>query len=214
MAVGQVRSRRRHERILEAALRVFTQKGYHEAAVDDIAADAETSKGGIYFHFPTKQAIFLALLDRTAALLRSKVEEAIRREPEPLARADLALSVVLETFGSHRTLSRLFFVEAFGAGREFQERLAELRASFSGLIEEHLEEALRQGAIPPLDTRLASQVWFGALNEVVTRWVLDEQPRPLEEAYPGLRRMLRQSIGVAAGPEMMKTTVGKEEIQG
>src|SRR5918992_3211364 len=94
--VGQLRSQRRHERILESALRVFSQKGYREAVVDDIAAEAATSKGGIYFHFPTKQAIFLALLDRTAALLRSKVETAIASEPDPLVRAELALGVVLE----------------------------------------------------------------------------------------------------------------------
>ena len=195
MPVEQVRSRRRHERILESALRVFTQKGYHDAAVDDIAAEAQTSKGGIYFHFPTKQAIFLALLDRTAALLRSKAEAAIADEPDPLARADLALRVVLETFGSHRTLSRLFFVEAFGAGREFQERLAALRAEFSGLIREHLDDAVEQGAISPLNTTIAAQVWFGALNEVVTRWVLAERPGPLATAFPTLRAMLRRGIG-------------------
>ena len=195
MPVEQLRSKRRHERILDSALRVFSQKGYCEAAVDDVAAEAATSKGGIYFHFPTKQAIFLALLDRTAALLRSKVEAAIAPEPDPLARAELALEVVLETFGSHRTLARLFFVEALGAGREFNERMAELRADFSALIRRHLDEAVRQGRIGPLDTAVASQVWFGALNEVLTRWALAERPEPLEDVLPTLRPMLMRSIG-------------------
>lgn len=200
MAGGQVRRQRRHERILEAALRVFTQKGYHAAAVDDIALDARTSKGGIYFHFPSKQAIFLALLDRTAALLRSKVEDALAAEQDPLARADLALRVVLETFASHRTLARLFFVESLGAGREFHERMLTLRAAFCELIQRHLDEAVRVGAIPPLDTTLASRVWFGALNEVLTAWVLAEPPSPLEAAYPALRSLLLRSIGAAAPP--------------
>src|SRR5437773_5305558 len=119
MPAEQLRGQRRHERILEAAARVFSAKGYHDAAVDDIAADAGTSKGGVYFHFPTKQAIFLALLERTATLLRSRVESALADEAEPLARADVALRVVFETFAAHRALSRLFFVEALGAGREF-----------------------------------------------------------------------------------------------
>jgi AcrR family transcriptional regulator len=68
--VEQLRSQQRHERILDAATHVFSTKGYHATLVDEIAAEAQTSKGGIYFHFPNKQSIFLALLDRLANLLR------------------------------------------------------------------------------------------------------------------------------------------------
>jgi isochorismate synthase len=195
MPVDQVRKRERHERILESALQVFSRKGYHQTAVDDIAAESDTSKGGVYFHFPNKQAIFLALLDRLAALLRTRVEAAIAGEVDPIAKADIALQVVLQTFASHRTLARLFFIEAMGSGRELNERMVQLRASFAELIRRHLDDAVQQGAIPPLDAAVASQVWFGALNEVVTRWVLAEPSARLEAAYPTVRAMLLRGIG-------------------
>jgi TetR/AcrR family transcriptional regulator, fatty acid metabolism regulator protein len=191
----QERKQERHERILHAALQVFSRKGYHDTAVDDIAVDSQTSKGGVYFHFPNKQAIFLALLDRMAALLRHRVEAAVAAEADPIAKADVALQVVLQTFGSHRMLTRLFFVEALGAGREFNDRMGQLRASFADLTRQHLDEAVRQGAIPPLDTAVAGQVWFGALNEVLTRWVLSERPGRLEDAYPTVRALLLRGIG-------------------
>ena len=54
-------SRSRRERILDAAFHAFATRGYRDTAVDDIAGAAETSKGGIYFHFPTKEAIFREL---------------------------------------------------------------------------------------------------------------------------------------------------------
>src|SRR5438128_12286168 len=111
MPVEQLRSQLRHERILDAAVRVFSDKGYHATLVDEIALEAETSKGGIYFHFPNKQAIFLALLDRLAAMLRERIESAVATEARPLVRAETALRVVLETFGGHRRLARLFMVE-------------------------------------------------------------------------------------------------------
>lgn len=196
MPVEQVRSLARHERILEAALQVFSRKGYRDASVDDIAAESDTSKGGVYFHFPNKQAIFLALLERMAALLRSRVEEAIAAEHDPVRKADIALQVVLRTFASHRTLARLFFVDALGAGREFNQRMAELRSEFAALIQRHLDEAVRQGAIPPVDTSIAAHIWFGAINEVVTAWVLQEPPSRLEDAYPTLRILLLRSIGI------------------
>src|SRR3569833_1384478 len=185
----------RYERILDAALDLFARKGYHGTVVDDVAAEAETSKGGVYFHFPNKERLFLALLDRMAALLRARVEAAISGESDPVAKADIALQVVLQTFASHRSLSRLFFVESLGAGRAFNQRMAEIRASFADLIQGHLAEAVRQGAIPPVDAAVAGRVWFGALNEVVTAWVLADGASNLEEAYPTVRALLLRSIG-------------------
>lgn len=197
MPVEQARRTQRHERILDAALRVFTRKGYHDTGVDDIASESDTSKGGIYFHFPNKDSIFLALLDRTAALLRSRVEAAIAAEPSPMRKADVALRVVLQTFGAHRGLAHLFLVDALGVGRAFDEHKAAIHASFAGLIRQHLDEAARAGEIPPgIDTVIASRVWFGALNEVVTAWVLSETPDRLEDAYPTLRILLLRSVGV------------------
>src|SRR5262249_37413254 len=155
----QVRSQHRHERILESALQVFSNKGYHQTAVDDIALDSKTSKGGVYFHFPNKQAIFLALFDRMAGLLRTRVEAAIAGEADPSAKADFALQVVLQPSASPRTLPRLSLIEAPAAGREFQARMARLRAGFSELVEQPLDQAVRLGAIPPLDAAVAGRVW-------------------------------------------------------
>ena len=194
MPVEQLRSFQRHQRILDAATRVFSSKGYHGTLVDEIAAEAETSKGGVYFHFPNKQAIFLALLDRLAVILRERVESAVLPHQDPLARAEAALHVVLETFGSHRRLARLFLVEALGAGPEFNARMIRIRADFADLIRVHLDAAVEQGAIPPLDTAVAATAWFGAVNEVVTHWALADKPGRLEDAYPTVRRLLLLGI--------------------
>jgi AcrR family transcriptional regulator len=199
--VEQLRSQQRHQRILDAATRVFSTKGYHGTLVDEIAAEAETSKGGVYFHFPTKQAIFLALLDRLADLLRERVEAAVATEPDPLARAEAALRVVLETFGNHRRLARLFLVEALGAGPEFNARMIAIRAAFAELIRVHLDEAVQRGVIPPLDTATAATAWFGAVNEVVTHWALAERPGRLEDAYPTIRRLVFHGIQAPAAPD-------------
>jgi AcrR family transcriptional regulator len=190
----QARSLERHERILDAATRVFASKGYHGALVDDIAAQAQTSKGGIYFHFPNKQAIFLALLDRLARLLRDRIESAVAEQRDPVARAEAALRVVLDTFAGHRRLARLFMVEALGAGPEFNTRLLAIRAEFVDLIRQHLDDAVADQAIPPLDTRTAAAAWFGAVNEVVTLWAMSQQPGRLEDAYPTIRALLLRGI--------------------
>jgi len=56
------------DKILQAALEVFAEKGYHRALVDDIVRASRTSKGAVYHHFPNKEALFLALVDEFSAL--------------------------------------------------------------------------------------------------------------------------------------------------
>lgn len=199
MTGEQERSKARHQRILDAALDVFSRRGYRDAAVDDIAAASETSKGGIYFHFPNKGAIFHALMRRTAGLLLDRTEAAMAGVDDPIARVDAALATVLRLFAEHRTLARLFLVEALGAGPEFSAALMEVHSSFAQLIARHLDEAARLGAIAPLDTEQAGIAWFGALNEVVVRWVLTGKPERLEEVYPALRALLLRSVGAPVG---------------
>jgi TetR/AcrR family transcriptional regulator, fatty acid metabolism regulator protein len=197
----QDRSRARRQRILEAGMQVFARKGYRDTAVDEIAAESDTSKGGVYFHFPNKQAIFLALLERMGNLLIERIEAAMMAAPDPVARGDAALLTVLRTFGSHRALTRLFLVEAMGAGREFNDAIMALHARCAALITRHLDDAVAQGMIAPLNTDLAGVAWFGALNEVAIRWVLTGSPARLEDAYPALRDLLTRGVGLAAAPE-------------
>ena len=78
----QARSEETHAHILEAALRRFANYGYSAASVDDICADAGVSKGAFYHHFPSKQAIFLALLNSWLDSLDAGFE-AVRKETVP-----------------------------------------------------------------------------------------------------------------------------------
>lgn len=189
-------SRSRRERILDAAFHAFATRGYRDTAVDDIAGAAETSKGGIYFHFPTKEAIFRELMQTTADKLVGRVERAVAEETEPVARAEAALRTVLLTFAGHRTTARLLFLDTIGAGRVFQAETNALHERFARLIQGYLDDAVAAGAIPPTDTRITSIAWFGALNEVVARWLQADSPARLEEAYPALRATLLRSAGV------------------
>lgn len=190
----QARSQTRRRRVLDAALEIFARDGYGDAAVDDIARASTTSKGGVYFHFPSKQALFLCLLDEAAQVLIDRVERAMAAESDAIAKGDAALRTVLHTFGNHRTLARLMLVEAPGAGREFNAKLAELHESITGLLKGWLDEAVALGALPPLDTDLASVAMFGAVNQVVVRWVLTGRPERLEDAYPALRALLLSGV--------------------
>ena len=90
------------DKILDAALGIFSAKGYHDTRMDEIVDESGTSKGSIYFHFPNKERLFLALVDQFSNLLERRVTEAIEVEAKGIVRVRAALEAIVETFGRYR----------------------------------------------------------------------------------------------------------------
>ena len=200
--------------LLDAAQSIFSRKGYHDASMDDIVQAADRSKGAAYFHFPGKGDIFRAVLNRLANRLERKVQRAIAVETMPIARLDAALAAVLDAFTGHRRVARLALVELVGAGPDFQDSLAELRTRFRRLIQTQLDEGIEQGAIAPVNSRLVSMAWFGAINEIVLAWLRRDEPADLTNEIPELRIILLRSVGIdpqnEAGAAKKEAGVGSD----
>jgi len=183
------------DRILQAALAVFAEKGYHRAAVDDIVVASRTSKGAVYHHFPNKEALFLALVDEFAARLAESIAVAITGSHGALGKVEAALRAGLETFARHRELARILLLESVSLGTAYEAKRAEVHGRFAALIQGYLDEAVSEGSIPHLDTRVATLAWLGAVNEIVIQWLHGGEPDLLTRAVPSLTPMLLRSIG-------------------
>ncbi len=185
------------ERILDAALSVFAGKGYHRATVDDIVRASGTSKGAVYHHFPNKEAVFLALADDFTTRLAAAVAAAIADRRGALAKVEGALTAALTTFATNERLARLILLEAVSLGATWEAKRAEVHDRFAELVRGYLDEAAAEGSIAPLDTRLATLAWVGAVNEVVIQWLHGRVP-DLPATVPTLTRLLLRSIGAPA----------------
>ncbi len=185
------------DKILQAALEVFAEKGYHRALVDDIVRASRTSKGAVYHHFPNKEALFLALVDEFSARLAEAVAAAIADAHGALGKVQAALTAGLETFARHRDLARILLLESVSLGPAYQSKRLEVHERFASLIQAHLDEAVAEGSIPPLHTRVATLAWLGAVNEVVIQWLYSGRPDLRTEAVPALTPLLLRSIGAA-----------------
>ncbi len=191
----QTRSRVTRALLLDAAQEIIADRGYHGAAMDDIVEAADRSKGAAYFHFPSKSDIFEAVLLRLADRLESKVESAISPKRTALERLDAALTTVLSTFAKHRRMARIALVELPGADSPLRDATFGMRRRFVRLIETQLDAAVAEGAIEPLNCRLVSRAWFGAIAEVVTEWLRIGDKKTLEAEMPELRATLLRSVG-------------------
>ncbi|HSL50974.1 MAG TPA: TetR/AcrR family transcriptional regulator [Candidatus Deferrimicrobiaceae bacterium] len=185
------------DKILQAALEIFAEKGYHRALVDDIVRASRTSKGAVYHHFPNKEALFLALVDQFSARLAEAMAAAIGGAHGALGKVQAALTAGLETFSRHRELARILLLESVSLGPAYQSKRLEVHERFASLIQAYLDDAVAEGSIPPLDTRVATLAWLGAVNEVVIQWLYRGRPDLMTEAVPALTPLLLRSIGAA-----------------
>ncbi len=182
------------ERILEAALNVFADKGYHDSRLDEIVDQSDTSKGAIYFHFPNKERLFLALVDQFADLLERRVRAAIAGQPPGMARVRVALQETLSTFSRYRRPAKIMLVQAVGLGSTFESKRLEVNDRFSRLIGDYLLEAVEVGDISPVDVEVVSAAWMGAIYNVIISWVYTGEPEP-DRILNALVPLLLQSVG-------------------
>jgi AcrR family transcriptional regulator len=182
------------ERILDAALDKFAGKGYHDTRMDEIVEESGTSKGAIYFHFPNKERLFLALVDQFADLLERRVIEAIEQEEEGMVRVRAALQACLDTFGKYRRPAKLLLVQAVGLGNAFEKKRMEVNDRFATMIQTYLDEAIAVGDIEPVDTEVVAHAWMGAIYGVVIRWVYTGEPEP-QRILSALLPVLLKSVG-------------------
>lgn len=185
--------RNTRERIMDAALSVFSRKGYHETRMDEIVEEAAASKGSIYFHFPNKEKLFLALVDQFADLLERRVTEAIAQQ-QGIQRVQTALTTVLETFSKYRRPAKLLLVQAVGLGSAFEKKRLETTDRFAMLIKTYLDEAVAAGEITPVDTTVVAHAWMGAIYNVVIQWVYTGEPSQ-ERILAALVPLLLKSVG-------------------
>ncbi len=181
------------ERILDAALNIFSRKGYHDTRMDEIVEEASSSKGSIYFHFPNKEKLFIALVDQFADLLERRVTEAIEQEDKGIERVRVALVAVLETFAKYRRPAKILLVQAVGLGSVFEKKRLEVTDRFAELIQTYLNEAIEVGDIPTVDTDVVSHAWMGAIYNVVIQWVYTGEPSQ-ERILDALLPLLLKSV--------------------
>lgn len=192
----EISSKSTRNRILDAALDVFSNNGYHTSRMDDIVDEASVSKGSIYFHFPNKERLFLALVDQFSDLIERSVTEAIAEE-EGIQKVSIAVETVLSTFAKYRRPTKILLVQAVGLGSVFEKKRQEVHDRFASMIEEFLNEAIAAGDIQPINSKITAHAWMGAIYTLVMQWVMTAEPSK-EDIQNHLLPLLLRSVGYEA----------------
>jgi TetR/AcrR family transcriptional regulator, mexJK operon transcriptional repressor len=163
---------------LEAASRVFAARVYHLVTMDQIARESRVGKGTLYRYFPSKESLYLAIVDEAFALLIGRLEAERTTAASPTVTLRRMIEAIVETFAQHLPFFRLVHR---GEGRVFLRKrqvIQSRRVHIVRLLAEVLDRGAETGVFRKVDRTLApsmliGMVWGTTLNHA------DETPAPI-----------------------------------
>ena len=163
----------KRRQILDAAVRVFARQGYEASPVGDVAKEAGVAYGLVYHYYGSKDAVLEAVFREAWGRLLAAVtlaEETGKTAPEQLA---LVVKIVLRTWRDDPDLVRLL-VREVTRSPHIQDELDEIGQAFASL-ERIIRRGQEEGTFrAEVDARIAAWMLYGALEEVLTGWVLGQ----------------------------------------
>jgi TetR/AcrR family transcriptional regulator, fatty acid metabolism regulator protein len=187
-----IASEDKRTRILDAAIRVFAQHGYHEARVGDIAEDAGVAHGLLYHYFASKDDVLRTIFVENWGQLIARFR-AVEVANEPAGeKLEGIAKILLRTWRNDPALVTVM-VREVARSHQLQDRVDEVREAFA-IVQRIVEEGQAAGAFRrDVDARLASWLFYGGLEEVLTGWVLGQLP----DSEDDVARAERTAVDVA-----------------
>jgi len=170
-----IASEDKRTRILDAAIRVFAEHGYHEARVGDIAEDAGVAHGLLYHYFASKDDVLRTIFVENWGQLIARFR-AVEVANEPAGeKLEGIAKILLRTWRNDPALVTVM-VREVARSHQLQDRVDEVREAFA-IVQRIVEEGQAAGVFRrDVDARLASWLFYGGLEEVLTGWVLGQLP--------------------------------------
>jgi len=159
--------------ILDAAVRVFAHKGFHTSRVGDIANEAGVAHGLLYHYFSSKNEVLETIFRENWSVLVERIR-AVEESGEP-AREQLrhVAAILLRTWRHQPDVVRVV-VREIARSPEIQGRISELVKPIDS-IRRIIEQGQAGGELrAELNPRLAAVMFYGAVDEILTAWVLGQ----------------------------------------
>lgn len=162
--------------ILRAAIDVFAESGYFNAQVADVARAAGVAAGTVYLYFRSKDDLLVSIFERTMKEAIEEGRRAIAPIAAPVGKLKTIARVHLDRVSRDRNLAIVFQVE-LRQSTKFMERFsATTLREYLGMIRQVIVEGQTAGAFrTDINPTLASKLFFGALDEMATNWVLSRR---------------------------------------
>lgn len=170
------KSANKYDLILRGAIKVFARNGFFNSKVADVAKEAGVADGTVYLYFKNKDDILVSIFNQVVDEALTKGREGLASIDDPIERIKVIVNSHLKLFASDRDLAVVFQVE-FRSSSKFMEQFSATGVTkYLDLIRTSIDEAQRRGIFRrDINANLTAKILFGALDEMVTNWVLSKK---------------------------------------
>jgi len=166
--------------ILEAAVKTFARTGFHRTRIADIAGEAGVADGTVYIYFKNKEDILISLFQNLMNTFVEELKNELVKCQDANDKLERIITYHLTTLANRPDQAKVTQIELRQIDQVINKGISKPLKSYFYLIEEVVEEGKRQGLYRQnLDTRIARKVIFGAIDEVITCWVMSGKPYDL-----------------------------------
>ena len=144
--------------MMQAAVRVFSAKGYHAATIRDIVSEAEVAVGTFYFYFPDKETLFVHLYEETAQFLLQAIQQATQARATLPQQMKAGLQAYVNIAVYEPAVVQLLLVGGVGAVPALTVKRAEFRERLTLIWQRPLDKALLETYILPQNTRRTANI--------------------------------------------------------
>ncbi|MGB2991479.1 MAG: TetR/AcrR family transcriptional regulator [Paenisporosarcina sp.] len=185
------RDKPKFKQIIDAAVVVIAENGYHQAQVSKIAKQAGVADGTIYLYFKNKEDILISVFQEKMGLFVDNLQNIIK---DGTTSSDKLLKMVENHFRVLATDHHLAIVtqlELRQSNKEIRLKINEVLKEYLMLLDDILIEGIENGEFnEELDIRLARHMVFGTIDETITTWVMNEQKYDLMKLAPKVHKLL------------------------
>jgi TetR/AcrR family transcriptional regulator, fatty acid metabolism regulator protein len=163
--------------ILDAAVRVFAQQGFHTCRVSDIADEAGVAYGLVYHYFSSKEEILDTLFLERWDLMLEAIAEADAQHRSPREKLYAIAAFIVDSYRYDPELMKVIIVEVTRAANTFgRTHLAKIREAYEK-IAEIVERGQAEGVFrEEIDPPFAALAFYGLVEQVLTGWIFDAEP--------------------------------------
>ncbi|HTV65342.1 MAG TPA: TetR/AcrR family transcriptional regulator [Bryocella sp.] len=170
----------KYQRILDAAVAVFAEKGFFSSRIADIADRAGVADGTVYLYFKNKEEILMAAINTAFDAFMSLARTELKKLPDPAERLRRLAFLHLDAMGANRNLAVVFQMELRQSTRFLSEFSHRHMIEYLELVREAIRDGQAGGIFRrEMSEKYAANCFFGALDEMVTSWVLSGHEFPL-----------------------------------
>jgi TetR/AcrR family fatty acid metabolism transcriptional regulator len=182
MRIANRRDEAKYTAILQAAVQVMAESGYHHAQISRIARTAGVADGTVYLYFKNKEDILISLIRRAIGRIVELSRERLAKAESAEDKLRCIVELYLAELGRQPQLAMVTQVNLRQVDAGIRRQIGDIMKPFYNLLDDIVADGIRQGVFRPgLNPRIARRMIFGTVDETVTAWVLTGSKYDLAE---------------------------------